>query len=111
MNLKINKLENDQWLFAVSKIRVISGSIETIELTPFMYFTIKTSNNMPQFKQRLLTGLDAILNINDIGDKSYIRVFDGWCEFFIYTTSASMSCRIPIEDAIDELLKFIAEYS
>lgn len=114
MNLKISKItisDNQQWLFTINKLETTTEDyIEVLHLSPIMFFTIKSANNIAQFKQRFMTGLDATLNINDSGDKSYIRVFDGWCEFFIYTACASMSCRIALDDAVDELLKFIEEY-
>ena len=88
-----------QWLFTISA-----------ETSPVVCFSFETAMNIAQFKQRLLTGLDATLNINCVGDKSYISIRGEFCEFYIYTTSASMSCRIELVDCIAELLRFVVFY-
>lgn len=112
MNLVITKINATQWLFTINKLdTTYDGDIANIVLSQIMYFTFESTQNIAQFKQRLLTGLNATLNINSFGDKSYISVCDGWCEFYIYTKCASMSCRIALEDCVDELLKFVNEYS
>jgi hypothetical protein len=112
MNLNITKIENNtQWLFTINRLdTTYDKDIANISLSQIMYFTFESAQNIAQFKQRLLTGLNATLNINSVDDKSYICVREGWCEFFIYTKCASMSCGIALEDCFDELVKFVNEY-
>ena len=116
MSLKISKvtIENNrqQWLFTINKYedKQIGDNIAP-EYNSIMFFTLETVSNIAQFKHRLLTGLDATLSINDAGNKSYIAVVAGWCEFYIYTAHASMMYRVTLEDCADELISFIDEYS